>query len=49
MYKFIYTKTISPSGKALVCKTIILQFESGYRLWGYGEMVDTKDLKSFDS
>ena len=45
-------KTVSPSGKALDCKSFILQFESGYRLsfcfWGRGGMVDTTDLKSVD-
>lgn len=40
----------------MACKSIILQFKSGYRLIiiinnnlrGHGEMVDTTDLKSVD-
>jgi len=48
-YKQIISKTVSPSGKAMDCKSFILQFESGHRLLrGRGGMVDTTDLKSVD-
>ena len=40
---------VSPSGKALDCKSFTPQFKSECHLYGgCGEMVDTTDLKSVD-
>ena len=45
-------KAIWPSGKAVDCKSSIPSSNLGvaliYKFWGYGEMVDTTDLKSVD-
>ena len=48
----IFKKAIWPSGKAVDCKSSIPSSNLGvaliFNFWGYGEMVDTTDLKSVD-